>query len=700
MRKFLYLMICLALIGCGSQSGVSISSDTSKTTGSVKVTAQSIISKMDTGHYKDGELLVKFKSGVKSAASAAVHQGIGSTVIKKYATLSKLEHVKLPAGLSVKDAVMRYMSDPNVEYAEPNYIWRTASIIPNDTYFANQWSFHNTGDYAYGTAGADINMPGAWEVTIGSGDLTVAVLDTGIDYSHSELVWNVWRNLGETNCVDGIDNDSNGFIDDCQGWDFISGDSDPFDDNGHGTHVAGVIGAKGNNSSGIAGIMWLTNMMALKVCDDEGFCDISSIVGAIDYAVFMKTNKGVNVRVMNASLGGSGFSTASLEAIERANAAGILFVAAAGNGGDDGIGDNNDIAPVYPASYNLPNIIAVAATDQDDNRVSFSNFGPTSVDVAAPGTYIFSTVPNWWSEFAGFGVLEFFAGTSMAAPHVTGLAGSLSAYYNHLTYDKIRTMVLRYVDVLPTLNGWIFTGGRINAGRALTSLWATFDLTAAPVSSLQIDLTWTDRATDETGYRVEKSADGISFSPIATLGANAGSYSDTGLTDGIRYHYRVRAFNDIGDSPVQQGSATSAVTPLNAPTNLRTVSVSQSEIQLAWSDNSSAEEQYLIERRKSDGEFEQVGQVGSNISTFTDSGLDPSTEYFYRVRAFNSVAGHSAYSNEISAKTLTPGGTESDGGGGGGGCSIGASQNAPTALADLMMLLVPVIVIAIIRRRT
>jgi hypothetical protein len=414
----------------------------------------------------------------------------------------------------------------------------------------------------------------------------------------------------------------------------------------------------------------------------------------------MKTNKGVNVKVMNASLGGSEFSTAALEAIERANAAGILFVAAAGNGGDDSIGDNNDIAPVYPASYNLPNIIAVAATNQDDNRVSFSNFGPTSVDVAAPGTYIFSTVPNWWSEFAGFGVLEFFAGTSMAAPHVAGLAGSLSAYYNHLTYDKIRTMVLRYVDVLPTLNGWILTGGRINANKALTSLWATFDLTATPVSSLQTDLTWTDRATDETGYRVEKSADGITFSPIATLGANAGSYSDAGLTDGTRYHYRVRAFNDIGDSPVQQGSVTSVVTPLNAPTNLRTVSVSQSEIQLAWSDNSSAEEQYLIERRRSDGEFEQVGQVGSNISTFTDSGLDPSTEYFYRVRAFNSVAGHSAYSNEISAKTLTSGGAESDGGGGGGGCSIGASQNSPTALADLMMLLIPVVVIAIIRRRT
>jgi subtilisin family serine protease len=412
-----------------------------------------------------------------------MHKAVGASVVRKYTTIPNLEQVRLPQGLAVKDAVTQYMANQNVEYAEPNYIRKTEIIIPNDTYFANQWALWNTGQYAYGTAGADIKMAGGWEVTIGSGDITVAVLDTGIDYSHNDLVWNVWRNLGETSCTDAVDNDGNAYLNDCVGWNFVDNNNEPMDDNGHGTHVAGVIGAKGNNSAGTAGIMWLTNMMALKVCDASGSCDVGSEIAAIDYAIDMKNNHGVNVRAMNASYGGGTYSTSEYQAIDRANAAGILFVAAAGNGGDDGIGDNNDVMPMYPASYDLPNIISVAATDQDDRKVSFSNFGPTSVDVAAPGAYIFSTVPNWWTMYYGYGHLEMFSGTSMAAPHVTGLAGLLSAYYAHFTYSQVHTMILRYVDILPTLNGWILTGGRINAERALKSLWATYDLSSAPVSS-------------------------------------------------------------------------------------------------------------------------------------------------------------------------------------------------------------------------
>ncbi|MDQ7786489.1 MAG: S8 family serine peptidase [Thermodesulfovibrionales bacterium] len=700
MRKYLYLIICVFLVACGSQSSTNISSDTSGSSGSIKLSAQSILAEIENGgQYKDGELLVKFKSGVKAASSSAVHKTVGASVVRKYTIIPTLEHVKLPKGLSVKDAVMQYMANQNVEYAEPNYIRKTETIIPNDTYFANQWSFWNTGQYAYGTAGADIKMAAGWDVTIGSGDITIAVLDTGIDYGHNDLVWNIWRNLGEMSCTDAVDNDGNGYLNDCTGWNFIDNNNDPMDDYGHGTHVAGVIGAKGNNSTGIAGVMWLTNMMALKVCDVNGSCDVGAEIAAIDYAITMKNNHGVNVRAMNASFGGGNFSTSEYQAIDRANVAGILFVASAGNGGGDGVGDNNDVMPMYPASYNLPNIISVAATDQDDRRVSFSNFGPTSVDVAAPGTYIFSTVPNWWTMYYGYGHFEMFDGTSMAAPHVTGLAGLVSAYYAHFTHSQIRTMILRYVDVLPTMNGWILTGGRINADRALKSLWATYDLTATPVSSLQMDLAWTDRATDEIGYRIYRGTDGISYLQIAAIGVNGSFYSDAGLIDGTRYYYRVRAYNDIGESPVQQGTEATAFTPLNPPTNLRVVSASSTQIQLAWSDNSLTEQNYLIERRTSNTDFAQVGQVAQNTSTFTDTGLSPATTYWYRVRAFNPVAGYSAYSNEISGTTLTSGGNTKEHGGSG-GCSVGGPQNTPTAFADLLMLLMPAIVLALIRRRS
>jgi len=240
MRKFLYLLICLFLVACGSQSSTNISSDTSGSSGSIKLSAQSVIAQMEKGgQYKDGELLVKFKKGVQAASSASMHKAIGASVVRKYTTIPNLEQVKLPQGLSVKDAVMQYMSDQNVEYAEPNYIRKTEIIIPNDTYFVNQWALWNTGQYAYGTAGADIRMAEGWEVTIGSGNITVAVLDTGIDYSHNDLVWNVWRNLGETSCTDAVDNDGNGFMNDCVGWNFVGNNSDPMDDSGHGTHVAG-----------------------------------------------------------------------------------------------------------------------------------------------------------------------------------------------------------------------------------------------------------------------------------------------------------------------------------------------------------------------------------------------------------------------------------------------------------------------------
>ncbi len=608
MKKFLYLFLTLFLISCGdgSDHSLNISSDTSEkikeiSTTTIKVTAQSVISQMEKGTYKEGELLVKFKSNVPATYSTAKHQSVGSSLVRRLNIVPNLEYVRLPQGLSVQEAIVKYMSDPGVEFAEPNYIRRVASVIPNDTYFRNQWALHNTGSYAGGTEDADIDAPEAWDISRGNPNLIIAVLDTGIDYNHSDLVGNIWVNRGETSCIDGVDNDSNGYVDDCLGWDFVGtdflssiDDNDPMDEYGHGTHVAGTIGAVGNNGNGITGVMWHSKLMPVKVLDADGYGTDEEIIQGIQYAVAN------GAKIINASLGGPDFSYSLYNALATANAQGVLFVAAAGNGGDDGIGDNNDLAPFYPASYNLPNVISVAATDQDDRRASFSNFGLNSVHVAAPGVYVLSTIPqNLYAD------KDFNIGTSMAAPHVAGLAGLLMSYYdgyNNTLFDyiQIKNTILRYVDILDTLSGWIQTGGRINSYKALSSLLSPTNLTATSTSPTRVHLSWSDNATGEDGYKIERMTIGESWILLTTVPPDSSSYTDTTVSGNNTYIYRVRAFNNIGES------------------------------------FSSNEETITTPRKKSSG--------------------------------------------------------------GGGGCSIGESQNFPSSIANLAVMFIPIIFIAILRR--
>jgi len=683
----LFALSLIFLVSCGDQKAANVSSDTATDSSSLKIAADSVLSQMDKEKYRDGELLVKFRADSVAAATLKVHQKIGASVIRRYTLVTNLDHVQLPQGLAVTDAITRYMSDPNVQYAEPNYLRRVATTIPNDTYFNQQWALLNTGQSG-GTAGADIRATTAWDITRGSSGIVIAVLDTGADFTHPDLA----PNLCATGSI-------------CAGYNFVSQNNYPKDDNGHGTHVSGIIGAAGNNALGISGVMWTVRLMPLKFLDDTGSGSISDEIQAIQWAVAN------GAKVMNASFGGGAFSHSEYNALSQANAAGLLMVAAAGNGDQHNNyqGYNNDETPFYPASYNLPNIISVAATDQNDMKASFSNFGPTSVHVAAPGVYILSTFPasipstgncdpTGIQLTGGYCYLD---GTSMAAPHVTGLVGLLYSYYTGFTYTQVRSTVLQYVDVLPSLSGLIQTSGRINAYLALSSLLAPSGLSAivSQTSTSQIALQWTDNATGASGYTVERGTASGAESQITALGPTATSFTDSSLIDGTTYYYRVRAFNGIGNSPYSNELSTTTL--LGAPTGLTAGALSGTQVQLSWTNSSQTAAGASVERAAG-ANYAQVATVGPSVTTYTDSGLSPSTAYNYRVRAFNTAAGYSAYSNAVSVTTTAgtaAGGGGSSSGGGGGGCSISASRQTERGVSDIAIVLLPLLGLALLRRR-
>ena len=341
--------------------------------------------------YAPGELLVRFKPSAQVAARAVVRSALGARRVASL-PVPGLQVMRLEHATSVRAAADALRRDPNVLYAEPNFYYRL-SALPNDPRFHELWGFHNTGQSVLGsggTPGADIDAPAAWDVTTGSSAVTVAVADSGIAYDHPDLKANIWTNPGETGGgreTNGRDDDRDGRIDDWRGWDFVSNDNDPRDLNGHGTHVAGTIGARGNNGTGLTGIDWRVKLMPLRVADGNGVVTVAAMIAAFDYAVAR------GARVVNASFGSPDFSQALLDAVRRNPK--TLFVAAAGNGGDDGVSDDNDRVPQYPCNLTAPNIVCVAASDKSDRLAGFSNYGAGSVDLAAPGVDVSSTIPAY-----------------------------------------------------------------------------------------------------------------------------------------------------------------------------------------------------------------------------------------------------------------------------------------------------------------
>jgi hypothetical protein len=353
----------------------------------------------------------------------------------------------------------------------------SGSQLPNDPTFVNgsdsyldQYALYNIGQDS-GTAGADIDADLAWNITHGSSNVVIAVIDSGIDYVHADLAANIWTNPGEI-AGNGIDDDANGYIDDVHGYDFHNRDSNPMDDQGHGTHVAGIVGAVGNNSLGVTGVNWTTSLLPVKFLDQNNVGSVAHAVEAVNYVTMLRTRavNPVNVRVINASWGGSGVDDSQLKAaIQAAGAAGILFVTSAGNGDVFGRGQNIDQLPFFPASFHLDNTVVVAATDRNDQLTTFSNYGTNTVDIAAPGLSILSS--NLFID--GATTIEGYetrSGTSMATPLVTGTAAMVWATAPNATVAEVRDAILHGANSLASLNGKVAGGRRLNAYGALVAL--------------------------------------------------------------------------------------------------------------------------------------------------------------------------------------------------------------------------------------
>jgi len=337
--------------------------------------------------YVSHEILVKFVPDTTDARATEIRESLGAKLLSKIPSIG-VEHWRLPGSLSVEDAVERLGRMPEVVYVEPNYLYKP-QVTPSDPAFDRMWFLDNQGQSVNGTAGtpgADISAPAAWEIETGSSQVIVAVIDSGVAMDHPDIRNNIWINPGEIP-GNGIDDDGNDYIDDINGWDFINEDNIPADysrdmyGDGHGTHVSGIIAAEGDNGTGIAGVMWSARIMPLQVFDVFESSPLNgaaiqniNILRAVAYAVAN------GVKIINCSFGGPGYSAAQFDAFSRAGEQGCLVVAAAGNDAE-----NSDYTPTYPAGYRIASIISVAATDENDNLAAYSNYGPGSVDLAAPG---------------------------------------------------------------------------------------------------------------------------------------------------------------------------------------------------------------------------------------------------------------------------------------------------------------------------
>jgi subtilisin family serine protease len=603
--------------------------------------------------------------------------------------------------MTVAEGIAKFYGNPDVEYVEPNYRVH-ASTLPDDPEFTSQWGM------------SIVSAPAAWDTITDASGVIIAVIDTGVDYTHRDLKANIWRNPGETACDDRTDDDGNGFVDDCSGWDFLDEDNDPMDDSiiSHGTHVAGIAGADGNNGRDVAGTAWRIQIMPLKFLGADGGGSIAGAIAAILYAGDMGAD------IINCSWGSNGFSLGLQDAIRMTPA---LFVCAAGNDAPDGGGDT-DVVPHYPSGYSEGHIISVAGTTRNDGLAFYSNFGRNSVDLGAPGgdfgpgNRVLSTViqvdpffshvftPDEFGQWTavpadrwqltsavwnsppfsmadGPGLDVPYPGFSNAV--VTSPAIPLPGGGCVFHYEALRDIApgdLLFVEASADLTNWTEVGSHTDVSDASFQTFAHF-------------LTGFDAATPVTvRFRLEANGDNADFAdgvyidnvrvncpgslPVTTgeligtsmaaphvsgtaallkgldpslgaLGMKQVIMSSVDLVPSLLSNTvsggRLNAFQAVSRLLTAPGA------PL-APSALHAEPVSSFAIQLTWTDQSSDEEAFFIERKQGGGPFVGVAIVGPGLQSHTDSGLSPQTTYTYRVSAFNGSS--SGFSNEAEATTF------------------------------------------------
>jgi len=403
------------------------------------------------------ELIIKFKGGTSIQAqenallkiNGKVKENIHTQAMKNQG--DKLGILLVSTPLQALDAITKAKGLPEIVYAEPNFVYQHDAVSV-DPYFTNGSLWGMNGTYG-------CNASTAWAAGhTGSSNVVVGIIDEGIQFTHPDLAGQIWTNPYDQ--ADGVDNDGNGYIDDIHGWDFDGNDNSIYDGgtrgslDDHGTHVSGTIGAKAN-TAGVVGVNWNITIISTKFLGRRGGTTANAIK-AIDYLNDLKTRHGMNIVASNNSWGGGGFSQALQDAIERANTANILFIAAAGNGGSDGVGDNNDVTANYPSNYPNANVIAVAAITSAGAKSSFSNYGANTVDIGAPGQGI-------WSSTA-YNIYESYSGTSMATPHVTGAAALYASTHSGASAASIKSAILGSATPTASLSGKCVTGGRLNVG--------------------------------------------------------------------------------------------------------------------------------------------------------------------------------------------------------------------------------------------
>ncbi|MFV0389055.1 MAG: S8 family serine peptidase [Pyrinomonadaceae bacterium] len=414
------------------------------------------------------EVLIKFREGVTNEQIQNITSGMNDRIEDQIESVPGLYSIDDLDDRAETFVASQYedLSDL-VEYAEPNtelflddpvqessQASKPAELtndenLPNDPMLSEQWALNNDGQNG-GKANADLGAFKAWKKNHGTDEVVVAVLDSGVDYAHEDLVENIWFRPDN---IPVYQDEELGVIDDEHGYNAVENSGDPMDQNGHGTHCAGVIGARGNNEIGVSGINWQVQIMPLKFMGRGGFGTTKDAIEAINYAIERK-KAGINVRVINASWGSTQYSKALEDSIRAAGKEGILFVAAAGNNSTD-----NDKRAHYPSNYNLPNVVSVAALDRSDSLAGFSNYGAKTVHIAAPGKDILSTwLDNQYREASG---------TSMAAPQVAGVAALIVAENPDISVENLRAKLVSSVDKLEFLKGKVESGGRLNAAKAL-----------------------------------------------------------------------------------------------------------------------------------------------------------------------------------------------------------------------------------------